>query len=165
MPKRKRTEWPPPPPPADGEVALRVLDESAPEREAAYRRRYKSVDEMCGPGNRSGSWRALERINKLLTPCGTCGTLCSWPRVLRAADTAAGAAVAPAHGCAAPGCSDSQWHQPPRHAATQRRWAAELRAGARELIARPALAEQPNARLVAGDELEATIVAALALLA
>ena len=165
MPKRRRTEWPPPPPPGDGEVALRTLDERAPERAAAYRRRHKHPDEMCGHGNREGSWRTLERINKYVTPCGCCGTLCAWTSVLIAAGRAAGAPIAPRHGCAAPSCSQSRWHQPPRHAATQRRWAAELRAGERTLIARPALADQPNARRIDGDELEAAVVAALALLA
>ena len=170
MPKRRRTEWPPPPPPGEGEVALRVLDEDALSRQAEYgyksevRRRYKSEDEMCGTGNREGSWSAMTRINKLLTPCGACSTLCSWPRVLRAADREDGAAIAPAHGCAAPGCGGSRWHKPPRHAATQRRWAAELRAGERMLVARPTHAEQPNARRITGDELEGVIDAALALL-
>ena len=89
MPKRRRTEWPPPPPPADGEVALRVLDERAPERAAEYRRRHKHPDEMCGTGNRDGSWRALERINNMVTICGSCDTLCAWSRVLTAAGTVA----------------------------------------------------------------------------
>ena len=164
MPKRRRTQWPPPPPPAEDEIALRTLDEQAPERAAAYRRCYKSSDEMCGPGNRDGSWSSIERINKLLTTCGDCATLCSWPRVLCAAGKEDGAAIAPAHGCAAPGCSGSQWHQPPRHSATQRRWAAELHAGERMLIVRPTLAEQPNARRITGDELDRAIDEALALL-
>jgi len=116
MPKRRRTEWPPPPPPGDGEVALRTLDERAPERAAAYRRRHKHPDEMCGHGNREGSWRTLERINKYVTPCGCCGTLCAWTNVLIAAGRAAGASISPRHGCAAPSCSQSRWHQPPRHA-------------------------------------------------
>ena len=164
MSKRHRTQWPPPPPPSEGEIALRNLDERAPERAAAYRRRHKHPDELCGPGNRAGSWSSIDRINKLVTPCGACTTLCSWPKVLCAAGKEDGAAIAPAHGCAAPGCSGSAWHKPPRHAATQRRWAAELRAGERMLVARPTHAEQPNARRITGDELEGVIDAALALL-
>ena len=161
MPKRRRAERPPPLP-ADGETALRTRDERASERAAAYRRRHKHTDELCGAGNRVGSWAALGRLNGIYTPCGACGALCRWTRVLIDAGAEAGAPIAPEHGCAAPTCSRSRHHQPPRHAAAQRRWAEQLRAGTGTLIERPAHAEQPSARVVIGDELEATIAAALA---
>jgi hypothetical protein len=101
----------------------------------------------------------------LLTPCGACGTLCAWPRVLRAADTADGAAIEPHNGCAAPGCSRSPWHQPTRHAATQRRWVTQLRASERTLIVRPTHAEQASAQICSGIALEAAIATALSRLA
>ena len=164
MPKRRRTDRPPPPPAAD-EVPLRTFDEDAAERASAYRRRHKTSDEMCGAGNRDGSWRSLQQLNTLLTPCGACATLCSWPRVLRAADIADDAKIAPRDGCAAPGCSRSRWHKAARHAATQQRWATQLLAGTRVLFERPTLAAQPNARRLAGTELDAAIDAALALVA
>ena len=144
MPKRRT--FPPPPPCADGEIALRTHDADAFERAEAHRRRYKHPHERCGPGNRESSWRAIARVNTVLTPCGGCGTLCAWPRVLRAAFAADGVAIAPAHGCAARGCSNSREHKPPRHAATQRRWVAQLRSGERLLIERPTRVEQHAAR-------------------
>ena len=165
MPKAKRIVWPPPPPLAAGEVALRTHDEGAFERAEAYRRRHKHPDEFCGPGNRSGSWRAIERINKVLAPCGRCGTLCAWPRVLRAALATSGPMVAPEHGCAAQGCSKAKTHKPARHAAVQRQWAAQLRNGARVLIARPSRIEQSAAQQLQDNALEAAIAAALTRLA
>ena len=58
---------------ANDEHATVVLHSHDPEalgRQAAYRRRYKSADEMCGTGNREGSWRALKRANRVLLVCG-----------------------------------------------------------------------------------------------
>jgi len=49
----------------------------------------------------------------------------------------------PADGCGV--CSASPWHKRTRHAGTQRRWAAELRSGAKQLAARPYLVEQADA--------------------
>ena len=147
--------------PVDGEIALRTHDEDAPERAAAYRRRHKHPDEMCGLGNRDGSHEAVGRINTVVTPCGVCSTLCAWPCVLRAAYAAGTSQIAPKHGCAALACSGARGPKPPRHAATQRSMAAQLRARERVLIPRPQRVEQPIARPLEGDALEAAIRAAL----
>jgi hypothetical protein len=152
---------------APDSVALRRRDPDASERAAEYRRRHKHPDELCGPGNRPGSWKALKRLNGVLTVCGAegCGTLGALPRVLRAAHAAKRTAISPIDGCASRRCSRSRWHQPPRHAATQRRWAAELRAGVRQLVVRPLTIEQESAQRLGGADLEAAVNAALSQLA
>ena len=153
---------PPPPCPAD-EVPLRTHDSGAFERADAYRRRYKNYDERCGPGNRCGSWQALVRLNRMLTVCGNCDTLCSWPRVLRATRNADRVTISAIDGCAA--CSNARSRKPERHAATQRRWAEELQGGTRTLIARPSHVEQPSAKPRRAEDLEAIIAAALQMIA
>ena len=129
-----------------------------------YRRRHKHPDEMCGTGFRPGSWRAVKRINKVLVVCGTpgCGALCAYSQVLRPAKRARRLALSPSDGCAAPQCSGSRWHKPPRHAAQQRKWAAALRAGAYALAERPAMATQEQAPRIEGQALDEAIAAALA---
>ena len=93
-----------------GLVTLRWLDPEAPARQAAYRSRHKHPDEMCGLGNRPGSWRALARINKLLVVCGApgCAALCAYARALRDARRAGRDAIEPVDGCAA--CSQETPH-------------------------------------------------------
>ena len=163
MPKR-RQYWPPPPPPQHGQLALRTYDEDAPARADAYRRRHKSYHEMCGPGGRPKSWEALDRLNKILVPCGSCATLTAWPKALNAARRAGHSAIQPAAGCAAKACSRSAHHQRARHAAQQHRWAAQLVAGERTLVQRPTHADQPAADLITGTQLTAAIAAAMAAL-
>ena len=142
------------------EVVLRQYDSRRLERKEEYRRRHKHPLEMCGPGNREESWAAIGRINAVITPCGTagCNTLCAYPCVLRAARGRD--EVLPTDGCAV--CSASAWHQRTRHASTQRRWAEELRAGAKQLAARPCFVEQADAWRITGAALESVVVAALA---
>lgn len=161
MPARRKY-WPPPPPPPDGELALRTYDESAWARADEYRGRHKHPDELCGPGNREGSWAALGALNGVLVVCGRCGTLGAWPRVLRAAYAAKRLDIAPHDGCAAATCSRARSHKLPRHAAQQRRWAAQLRDGSRTLVERPMHVEQPAARPIDGASLDAIIDDALA---
>lgn len=155
--------------PADDEHATVVLhahDPGALSRQAEYRRRYKSADEMCGTGNREGSWRALKRANRVLLVCGKggCATLCAYTRAVRAANAAGRSAMQPGDGCAARGCSKARRHKAPRHAATQRRWATELQAGTRLLAARPETTTQETAARITGDELAHAIDEALTLL-
>ena len=66
-------------------VTLRSRDPDALARQAEYRCRYKSQDEMCGTGGRPGSWRGLTRTNKVLVVCGEadCAALGAYARVLR----------------------------------------------------------------------------------
>ena len=148
--------------PTDRLVLLRWNDPDAGARAADYRARHKHPDEMCGPGNRPGSWQALGRINRVLVACGVCGALAAYPRVLRTAKTARRTTIAPFDGCAAPCCSRSRWHKAHRHGAQQQRWAAELRAGSLSLAERPAAAAQPTAPRVSGAALDAALAVVLA---
>ena len=146
-------------------VVLRWRDPDALDRQEAYRRRHKHPLEMCGHGNRPGSWRALARINRILVVCGgpDCAALAAYTRVLRDARRAGCTAIDRRDGCAA--CRKSRWHKATRHAATQRRWAEELRRGARLLAERPTLVAQEAAELVEGSEMEDAITAAMTRLA
>ena len=150
---------------ASDAVALRWQDPEALERQAEYRRRHKHPKEMCGHGNRPGSWRALTRINRVLVVCGApdCATLGAYPRVLRDARGAQRTAIGLRDGCAA--CRKSQWFKAPRHAAQQQRWVAELQSGKRLLVRRPAFVEQAVAARVVDSELNYVVAAAIEQLA
>ena len=146
-------------------VVLRWRDPEALDRQEAYRRRHKHPHEMCGHGNRPGSWRALARINRVLVVCGDpdCTALAAYTRVLRDARRARRTVIEHRDGCAV--CRKARWHKAARHAATQRRWADELRGGERLLAERPTQMEQQTAAQITGSALERTIKAAMARLA
>ena len=146
-------------------VVLRWRDPEALDRQEAYRRRHKHPLEMCGHGNRPGSWRALARINRVLVVCGApgCAALAAYTCVLRDARSARREVIEPDDGCAA--CRRSRWHNAARHAATQRRWAEELRGSVRLLAERPTLVAQEVAAPIEGSAMEGAIAAAMARLA
>jgi hypothetical protein len=144
-------------------VVLHQRDERALERQAEYRTRCKHPDEMCGTGNREGSWHALERACGVLVVCGKhgCCALGAYVWAVRAAHAAGRVRVRSGDGCGAKGCGVARWHKAARYAATQRRWAAALRAGTMQLATRPETTEQEQAVRVVGEELEGAIEAAL----
>jgi len=145
-------------------VVLRWRDPGALQRQAEYRRRHKHPSEMCGTGGRAGSWRAMARINRVLVVCGEpgCATLNAYARVLRDTHAARRATIELRDGCAV--CRRSRWHRAARHAATQRRWAAELRCGERLLVRRPTHVEQEVAARVVDNALAGAVAAAMAML-
>ena len=62
-------------------------------------------------------------------------------------------------GCAARGCT--MQHKVKRFTAAQRRWAAELHAGQRQLVRRPTIVSQVTALAYARGEMEHAVAAAL----
>ena len=162
------SRWAPLPDGPDGATSeptfdLHPRDPRMIERKDAYRRRHKSQDEQCGTGFREGSAEALRRAKLPLVLCGRegCTALVQLLAVRRAA-RAACRDYMDSDGCGSRSCA--RRHRPERFASTQRRWAAQLLAGSRPLVARPTTGAQKRTTAIVGDHLTVAVSAALAAL-
>lgn len=114
-----------------------------------------------GAGNAPGSQEALQHAQSLMTVCGKpgCSALVKLVATWRGKRAARLNAIGASDGCAARGCT--RQHKVTRFGAAQRRWAAELRIGHRQLVRRPISISQATALLYAPKEMDHAIAAAL----